>query len=661
MKRAALALLFAPALAQAQDGALSGPTGLLAVPTARVAEEGTVRTGVSWHDAVPANDGVVNYLFNIGFLPGLELGGRAADFGPGLTNDLSLNAKYAYAFDNGFALAVGAQDIGGEARNFRSRYAVATLPWHTLSFTAGHGWGPDLLDGTLAGLEWRPWPWAAVYAEYDADEVNSGLKLSSPALWAGLRIGANAGYREATNEVEGAIQLTVPLGRGGSGSARVRLARGEGQGEGQSHPSPLPASSAPPLPAPRGEVEEYATLRAALEALGFEAVRTGTRGDDVWVVALENRRYNHSAADGVGLALGTIARHAPPAVRRVELALSAYGVPQLVVATSPHAYREFLRTGIAPQDLLEVRYGSLGGDDVQWHNRAGLLRAGEVVVEPVLRTFVATEYGMLDAGLGARARFTGQLDRGVIAHLGVQAPLALTDDFHDGRNFEGAAPEAGLDLLMLQYAHAPAPGWTSLWSVGIMQVFQVDLRTFGVEQLWASPEGRHRLNAKLMLLNAAESHEVALGGYTWFLPEHGVSIGLTGGRFYAGDSGVRVDLNRHFDDTIAGLFVKAEAHDSLAAGFQISLPLTPRRDAAPRGLQVKGARRWGHSLQTTLNLPDGTNALRPLMLYEPVTDLDLRRDFLDSNRLGPAWLRGQLPRLREAWLLWGAGGAIPGG
>ena len=34
-----------------------------------------------------------------------------------------------------------------------------------------------------------------------------------------------------------------------------------------------------------------------------------------------------------------------------------------------------------------------------------------------------------------------------------------------------------------------------------------------------------------------------------------------------------------------------------------------------RGVQVKGARRWGHSLQTTLNRADQTNALRPLLLH----------------------------------------------
>jgi hypothetical protein len=451
------------------------------------------------------------------------------------------------------------------------------------------------------------------------------------------------------------------LGRGPSPSpARSAsdlspLARGEASEEG----SPLiqtrgldAAESAPePEPEP-GDSGRW--LRAALVELGFEAVRTGTRADGTLVVSLENRRYNHSAADGIGLALGTIAMRAPPSVERIELALSSYGVTQLVVATSASAYRDFLRDG-TPAPVLDARYADHPGRDVRWHNGPRLLDAAELMVEPVLRTFTATEYGMLDVALGARGRLTAPLGRGLLAHVGVQVPLAQTADFDDGRNFDGYAPEAGVDLLMAQYAHAMAPGWTWLWSAGVMQVYQVDLRTLGLEQLWTSPLGRHRVNVKLMSLTTSEvSHRVALAGYTWFDATRRYSVGVTGGRFYADDRGVRVDVSRYFGDTIAGVFLKAEAHDSMAGGFTLSIPLTPRRDAMPRGLQVKGPRRWGHGLQTTLNLADGTNALKPLLLYEPVMELDLRRDFFDSNRLGPDWLQAQLPRLREAYLLWGA-------
>lgn len=204
-------------MAQADGAALSGPTGLLTVPTAQVLAEGEVRLGANQHDSVPRYDGVLNYLVTVGFAPGLELGGRVAQtggFDSGDLNDLSLNAKLRlWQFDFGPSIAVGGQDIGGEAQNFRSRYAVATWPWRQLAFTAGYEWGPDLPTGALGGIEWRPFSALGIYAEYDTEEVNPGFKLQSPPLWGGLRVGANAGWRSGSEEVEGGIELSIQIGR----------------------------------------------------------------------------------------------------------------------------------------------------------------------------------------------------------------------------------------------------------------------------------------------------------------------------------------------------------------------------------------------------------------------------------------------------------------
>jgi hypothetical protein len=508
----------------------------------------------------------------------------------------------------------------------------------------------------LGGIEWRPFSALAVYAEYDTEEVNPGLKLQSPPLWAGLRLGANAGWRGATEEVEGGVELSIPLGRpapspGPSPAASPRPLPESGE----RHQEAPVIQEQPPEP-PLAEGRESQAVRGALEQLGFESVRTGARAGGVLVVSLENRRYNHSAVDGIGLALGTIATLAPPQVERIELTLLAYGVPQLSVATPAQAYRDFLRDGVAPEWLIDARYSDGAPRETQWHNSAVALRATELVVEPVLRSFVATEYGMLDVGLGARARLTAPLGQGVIGHVGVQVPLVLTDDFRDDGAFENSAPEAGLDLLLLQRAHKLAPSWTWLWSIGSLQVIQADLAIAGLEQVWASPEGRHRLNAKLFLTDDGEQRrEVMLAGYTLFDAARNYSVGMTAGQFLAEDTGLRLDVNRYFGDTIAGVFLKYESDENMAGGFSLSVPLTPRRDAMPRGIQLKGPRRWGHSLQTTLNRADGTNALKPLLLFEPLAELDLRRDFYDSGRLGPEHLRAQLPRMREAYLLWGGG------
>jgi hypothetical protein len=277
------------------------------------------------------------------------------------------------------------------------------------------------------------------------------------------------------------------------------------------------------------------------------------------------------------------------------------------------------------------------------------------VVEPLLRTFIATEYGVIDYSLGARLRMTAPLGNGLLVHAGAQVPLVETDDFRDAGNFSPVAVEAGIDQLTAQYVHKLHPQWTWAWSLGHAQVFRTDVDMLGLEQLWLSDTGAHQLRTKLMALHAGYgTRGVALAGYTWFDPTRDYSVSLTGGRFYAEDSGFRLELNRYFGDTIVGLLFKAATRDDMAGGIQISLPLTPRQDAMPGVLQVKGSRRWGHATTTTLNTDDGRNSLRPLLLYEPMFDLDLRRDFYDSGRLGEAYLRDELPRMHEAYELWTA-------
>ena len=123
-------------------------------------------------------------------------------------------------------------------------------------------------------------------------------------------------------------------------------------------------------------------------------------------------------------------------------------------------------------------------------------------------------------------------------------------------------------------------------------------------------------------------------------------------QFKAKDAGV-FTCSDGLGDTIVGLFFKAASRDDQAGGIQVTLPLTPRRDALPRAVQLKGSRRWGHGISSTLNAFDNRNPLRPLLLYEPMLDLDLRRDFYDSGRLGQAYLQDELPRMHEAYELWG--------
>jgi hypothetical protein len=668
LRRSLLAtLLGTTPVALAESPNLIGGTGLLATPSAEVQEEGSARFSAARFDqrgATPAD--VESYDFSVGFLPGLEMSGRVVEV-PAALRDLSLNAKYGISLPGGLRIAAGAQDIGGEAQNFRTVYGVATLPWRTLSFSAGYGSGPDVLEGAFGGIEWRPWPFVGVVAEHDAEDFNGGLKLESPPLLWGARLGAVAAYRGVSEEIEYGAHLKVPLGRREPAVVAREAPQGSGDNEilrSSEDESVVRDTVAGPSPAPAadaGRSEDSAPLRAALTRLGFESLRIGRRAPATLVVGLENRTYNHSSVDGIGLALGVIASLADPAIERIELTLFTYDVPQLAVAVPAALYRDFLADPAAHADALRAALaaGPVAGfahdDGITWDAaRYAPLNGAELVAEPVLRSFVATEYGLIDYALGARLRLTAPLSRGFLVHLGGQLPLVRSDDFEPGENFHATGVEAGLDLALAQFAHKMGPQTTWLWSAGRSQVYRVDLNTVALEQLWSSLDGRHRLRSKLMSQHfSGGARNVALAGYTWFDPERDYEVALTGGRFYSGDSGVRLELNRWFGDTLCGLFFKAASRDDQAIGLQITLPLTPRRDAAPRALQLKGSRRWGHGVASTLNASDERNPLRPLLLHEPMLDLDLRRDFSDSGRLGEAYLRDELPRLREAYELWG--------
>lgn len=642
--------LWAVAPAAAQP-APAGGLGLLNVPSATVAAEGTAYFQFSriHPDLELERDRQTDAWYGgIGLLPGLELGGRA--IGTALRagrRDLSLDARYQLPVALGrWRFAIGAMDLGGVERLLPREYGTASWYGGPLTLTVGYGRGRNVLDGPFGGAEWRPWPSVGLLAEHDGEDANAGIKLRLP-IHTPWHVGFTAAYRGALDAAEYAVNVEFPLGRrwsyaGGAGWTGAEVAR------------PL----TPALSSRAG--------RGGLHALGFESIRTGRRGD-VLVVRLENRRYNHSQADGLGLALGVIAQGAAEDVRHIELYLYTYGVPQLRLTVPAALYREFLADPAATDPrlraALQIAPAARIADEaaVVWDQaEAESLQALELVLEPLLRTYVGTEFGLLDYAAGARARLTAPIARGLMVQLGAQAPLAESDDLGNDGPFAYTAPEGGMDLALAQYLHTPAAGWTLLWSAGRSQVYRVDADTLALDQAWSPGDGRHRWRLKLMTMQSDNgANDIALAGYEWQDARRAYSIGLTAGRFYAGDFGGRLDLERRFGDTFVGLFYKGASSDDQAVGIGISLPLTPRQDAQPRGLQIKGPRRWMHGLASTLNAPpsatspNGTNPIRPLMLYEPVLDLDLERDIQDAGRLNAEYLREALPRMWEAYARWG--------
>lgn len=180
--------------------ALPGTSGLVSIPTATIAADGTVAAGVNliaphYHEyyggTFDENAAQVRFA-TIGFLPFVEVGLRLTHLYGGVPQgigDRMVSGRVRLLKEGGHlpALAVGAHDVVG-TRLYHATYAVATKHVRTAAGRAGLtvGYGHDVLglrtkgrqfDGLFGGVSLAPRPWITLMAEYDGERPNAGVRL----------------------------------------------------------------------------------------------------------------------------------------------------------------------------------------------------------------------------------------------------------------------------------------------------------------------------------------------------------------------------------------------------------------------------------------------------------------------------------------------------
>ena len=177
-----MALLCWPVPAWPQAASTTGQTGLINMPDARIAPDGTLRFGYGFAEPYPT------LWSSITMLPRLELSARytrimgvpafpndpAADFGD--YKDKSFDGKFVLFREGSWVpqLSIGAQDFLG-TKIFDAYYAVANKRFGDIDFTLG--FGSKRIDGVFGGVRYRPKAfkdWALV-AEYDANDYSRDL------------------------------------------------------------------------------------------------------------------------------------------------------------------------------------------------------------------------------------------------------------------------------------------------------------------------------------------------------------------------------------------------------------------------------------------------------------------------------------------------------
>lgn len=174
-------MLLLPALAWGQSG-LSGQSGLVNMPDARIAPDGTWRTG--FNTARPYRA----IWSSLALFPFLEVSGRYTEISGvqgfqgrfadsyGNYKDKAADAKLRVMAESDHwpAITLGIQDLQGTGL-FNSNYLVGSKQVGDFDLTLGYGSGR--IDGAFGGFRYRPPSWSnvALLAEWDANDYTKDL------------------------------------------------------------------------------------------------------------------------------------------------------------------------------------------------------------------------------------------------------------------------------------------------------------------------------------------------------------------------------------------------------------------------------------------------------------------------------------------------------
>ncbi|HFD3581736.1 YjbH domain-containing protein [Vibrio parahaemolyticus] len=654
-------------------------TGVIYTPNAQTLEYGLFRftfaQGLPAEGVVQASDSL---NFSLGLLEGLEAHGRiittnysANCFVDGCgIRDLSMSFKYQipnYWSTDNFNIAVGVEDFGGELSYFDAYYGVAdyTLEDIPLRLSIGYGKSDNVLgvlDGAFGSIEYQPFDFVQFTGEYDSAEFNSSVKFFTPESLLPYDMTASLSYQvysdhDTDDQAIWNAALSVPLitnytrsrdyaRRNGSLMERLALEQGK-------------ANNA-----------SISALINTLRNEGFVNIQIGTLNKSV-VVSLENRRYNHNQADGLGVALGIVSSHLGQnaaqdigaASDQFELVMLANQKPVVSVLSNSNCYQSFVNGSASCDDIQFItRDLSERLDMVDWKTErvnSGTLDS-QIVFSPMVRHGVATEYGVYDYSFAMSSNLYTYLWSGAAIDVRHILPLAESDDFEEGGYFEDSVYENEIERAMVhQFFRLPYVDIANQVSLGLVKSDYIGARS---ESAWFSQSGNHWLGLEMSYFQhqdekdkngyANPDRQTFLTRYTFSMPEWDWQFNATAGEFWKGDVGAKFTTSHWFEDIeVSASYQVTKFNDTDEEQFvtvSVKLPLTPWRDMSPSVIQVRGNEAYDFNVTTRVG--NDYNYLAAGQGDELVMDNSMLRRYFNRGRYGQEYFEQNRQRIRNAYL-----------
>jgi hypothetical protein len=625
----ALCLLTAalPAAISAADQAtnplpsLSGITGLLDMPSARLMDDWHLRFHSSWGDPY----GTVGLTAT--FLPWLEINGRFIQVSgvPGFREgnygdykDKALDVKFRLHEETLFwpALALGGNDIHGTGL-FTSRYLAANKQFGPLDITLGLGQGILAGESTAgtgsAGSAAEDAAFSFIVGNATTTRVFGGLELQLTDRVSLLAEYSSLDYEELIGQA-GPASIPLNFGTRWRVTDKIMLSASYLRGDlfscGLAFTFPfgpegmLPWKKRPYwTPAPALIEETWAAgndrlaeiLQREVTAEHFTNVRAAAGRQGVWL-EFENPTYL-SNIKAMGRVLRAVRALVPPRIEKIAISLKTGDIIVVTMRIGRQDFQAFVAGNMSDEQLACFIELDNAGNELRWrflleepdaspltpslHDRWYALD-----LQPKLVTLINDPSGFARSRLsmlggGAWFPWSG----GTLA-ASLQLPLyndigtSNTVQERDAVRTDFIAFEQQTDprldsLLVDQVFYLPGQ-WLARLAAGLFEpayggVGGELFRFFGAGRFGLGLEGewvKKRDLDNYFSLPGSTSHELAfLNLYYKVSPEYGVDIGLKLGRFLAGDWGGRLEVSRTFKHCTIGAWYTVTKTDIFEASY----------------------------------------------------------------------------------------------
>lgn len=684
--------------------AYNGFTGIFHTPSAEVMNKGNIDIGYSNQLEIRGKytDGH-NFTFSAGLFDGLEVNGRITSSSMhdnlfnsssnGQIRDLSFNAKYQIPFipKDWFSFAIGAKDFGGAANNYEAFYAVASKQWWDFRFSAGIGASDTLtgqLDGAFAGIEYQPYSWLSVLAEHDAEAFNLGARITVPKEWLYdiATVSFNSRFYSntelASDDTYWGVNISMPLSDEAQDNyhnlkpapqpvAATKLSKSSNQrtratlatSSNQTEESVSRVVSAEPVKlltatkqnqqvsTAQNNNQQIHSLKSTLVNDGFENIRVGITASNQIIVEFENSIFNRNEIDALGLVLGRITENFPNSNNEFIVRLAKQDIPLLQVNGYLDNYRRFIDENITPDLMISTQFNNKNVQSVKWAGNTPSTSpyfVPRLSFTPSLSSTYATELGVYDYSLALQADLHMPLWHGAGINVTGQVNVANTENFEQGKIFQNTRQETGIKRAIVYQTFDLPFNIYNQTQFGLYQDY-FDFIGITNETVWQSPEGRHKIQAKLGYFEYkdynTDKRDYSVYSYRYLWAEKDVSFHISGGQFWNEDTGYKLETKFWFGDANIALSYSDTSIEKV--GISFSIPLSSRKDMDARSWQVKGAKSWTHGVTTRIG--ESQNALDFGSATILKSSIDLDNTFLNQDRMSSSYVYAHLARLKEAF------------